>query len=197
MPIRTRLPVDERRDQLLQLGLDLFSRLPYDSVSIDEIADAAGISRGLLYHYFPGKRDFYVAVVRVAVEELIELVEPDAELDPAAQLEQALHRYLAYVARRRHGYLTAVRGGLGTDDEIQELTDRFRARVVERVLAGLRAEPTPALIIALRAWVGYVETSVLAWLDAGQPDVDLVGPAIETLATNLTRLGLPDPRVTA
>lgn len=194
MTIRTRLPVDERRQQLLQLGLDLFSRRPYDSVSIDEIADAAGISRGLLYHYFPSKRDFYVAVVQAAVDELIELVEPDRDLPPEAQLEQALHRYLDYVARRRHGYLTAVRGGLGADAEIQELTDRFRAIAVERVLAGIGAEPTPALVTALRGWVGYVETSVLAWLDAGEPDVDLVSPAIVTLAAVVTHLGLPDPR---
>ena len=67
---RSRLTVDERREQLVRLGVDIFSERPYDEVSIDEIAAAAGISKGLLYHYFPSKRDFYVAVVRHGAAQL-------------------------------------------------------------------------------------------------------------------------------
>jgi AcrR family transcriptional regulator len=53
---RTRLDVDERRTQLVELGLEHFGERAYDDVSIDAIAEAAGISKGLLYHYFPTKR---------------------------------------------------------------------------------------------------------------------------------------------
>ncbi len=73
---RARLSLDERRQQLLDLGLELFSQRPFEDISVEDIADAAGISRGLLYHYFPSKRDFYVAVVRVAAAELRALIEP-------------------------------------------------------------------------------------------------------------------------
>ena len=62
-PARTRLQVDIRRQQLLELGLELFAHQTYDGLSIDEIAKRAGVSKGLLYHYFPSKRAFYVAAV--------------------------------------------------------------------------------------------------------------------------------------
>src|SRR5688572_23935942 len=61
-----RLATDERRTQLLDLGRELFNTRPFDDISIDEIAAAAGISKGLLYHYFPSKRHFYVETVREA-----------------------------------------------------------------------------------------------------------------------------------
>ena len=68
---RTRRLSDERREELLRAGVELFSARSYDEVSIDEIAGAVGISRGLLYHYFPSKRDFYVAGLRRAADDLL------------------------------------------------------------------------------------------------------------------------------
>ena len=70
---RQRLTVDARREQLLGLGMELFSTRAYEEVWIEEIAERAGVSRGLLYHYFPTKRDFYVAVARAAVEDVREV----------------------------------------------------------------------------------------------------------------------------
>lgn len=163
---RARLPVGERRDQLMQRGLELFSSQSYDTVSIDDIAEAAGISKGLLYHYFPSKRDFYVAVVREAVRELIELTEPDPALPPDQRLRASLDAYLDYVERNREGYLAVMQGGVGADPEVRELVDRVRHRTVERILEGLGVRtPSPALLVGLRAWVGFVEGAVAAWLD--------------------------------
>ena len=71
-PLRSRLAVDERRAQLLELGLRLFGTRPYDEVSIDDIAADAGVSKGLLYHYFGSKRAFYVATVQHAAAVLLE-----------------------------------------------------------------------------------------------------------------------------
>src|SRR5580765_6635428 len=68
---RARLEVDERRAQLVALGVELFAARSYDEVSIDELARAAGISKGLLYHYFPTKRDFYVATVEEGATQLL------------------------------------------------------------------------------------------------------------------------------
>src|SRR6185503_20426450 len=68
---RVRLEVDARRAQLLEVGRELFTTRCYDDLSIDEIAQAAGISKGLLYHYFPGKRVYYVESLREAAEELL------------------------------------------------------------------------------------------------------------------------------
>src|SRR3954452_404911 len=84
-PRRVRLQIDERRAQLLELGIRLFSTHAYDDISIDDVADAAGISKGLLYHYFQGKREFYVEVIREASLQLRRLTEPDPTLPPSAR----------------------------------------------------------------------------------------------------------------
>src|SRR5437879_6222914 len=66
---RRRLSVDQRRAELLRIGMELFSTRAYEEIWVEEIAELAGISRGLLYHYFPTKRDFYVAVSRAAAAQ--------------------------------------------------------------------------------------------------------------------------------
>src|SRR6478752_4967934 len=98
---RVRLDLDARREQLMRIGLELFSTNSYDAVSIDEIAARAGISKGLLYHYFPSKREFYVAGVRAAAAQLREVVEPDPELplrsEPTTLLRLAMEGWVGYV----------------------------------------------------------------------------------------------------
>ena len=79
---RARLSTDARRQQLVALGGEMFSERPFDDVSIDDIAAAAGISKGLLYHYFPSKRDFYIAVVRHSADEMEAITETDPRLAP-------------------------------------------------------------------------------------------------------------------
>ena len=101
---RSRLSTDVRREQLVALGIEIFSDRPFDEVSIDDIAAAAGISKGLLYHYFPSKRDFYVAVIRSAADEMQALTEPDPALAPRERLAAALERYLEYVETHARGY---------------------------------------------------------------------------------------------
>ncbi|HEY8502777.1 MAG TPA: helix-turn-helix domain-containing protein, partial [Solirubrobacterales bacterium] len=74
---RSRMSTDARREQLLAAGTDLLGRRPYDEVSIGEIAAAAGVSKGLLYHYFPTKKDFVLAALRRGEDELSQLTAPD------------------------------------------------------------------------------------------------------------------------
>ena len=85
---RTRLDIDLRRSQLVEIGMELFAKRPYDEVSVEEIAAAAGVSRGLLYHYFPTKRDFLVEVVRAQLERLAELTAPDTSKPPLESLRR-------------------------------------------------------------------------------------------------------------
>ena len=70
-----RLSHDERRQQLLEVGLRLFTERPYDDFSMEEAAETAGVSKGLLYHYFPTKRDYYMSVIRAATDEMLRLTE--------------------------------------------------------------------------------------------------------------------------
>jgi len=94
---RVRLEVDERRAQLLALGLAAFSARPYDEVSIDEIAQRAGGSKGLLFHYFASKRAFYAAVIEHAARDLLERTYGDPAQPPLVRLRSCLDAYLTYV----------------------------------------------------------------------------------------------------
>ncbi len=165
--MRTRFPIDERRGQLVRVGLQEFSRRPYDAVSIDEIAAAAGVSKGLLYHYFPSKRDFYIAVIEAAATELREVTEPEPELGEIERLRASLDAYLAYVQQHAEAYVALMRGGIGSDDEIRKIVDETRDVVVGRVFSrlGLNGEPNPILRLTVRGWIGYVEAASLDWLE--------------------------------
>ncbi len=79
----TRLQVDERRRQLLEFGAELFTRHAFDELSMAAIAREAGVSKALLYHYFPSKADFFEATLRQAADELAARTDPDPDLPPA------------------------------------------------------------------------------------------------------------------
>jgi AcrR family transcriptional regulator len=168
---RGRHDVEDRRAQLIELGLDLFTRYAYDEVSIDEVARMAGISKGLLYHYFPTKRDFYAAVIRRSAEQLLEALRSDA-VDPLERLRLGLDGYLAFIARRRAGYVALMRGGAGVDPEIARIVDKTREEAWEEVIAGFPlAAPSPIMRIAVRGWVGFVEAATLDWVTRRGTDV--------------------------
>ena len=167
-PPRTRLDLDARRRQLVDIGLDLFSDRAYDEIAIDDIAAQAGISKGLLYHYFPSKRDFYVAVIREAARDLRERTEPDAGLPPVDRLSESLDAYLRHVEEHARGHATLMRGGIGSDPEVREIVDETRAVVAQRVLEAMvqeGADATPAVRLAVRGWIGFVEAVSLDWVE--------------------------------
>lgn len=164
---RTRLPVDARRDQLLALGLKAFSARSYDEVQVDEIARAAGISRGLLFHYFPSKRAFYLASLQRAAGELLEHVFGPSTGTPVERLRAGLAAYFAYVARHGGSYSALLRGGVGSDTEVQALVEDTRAQIADRLRAELplAGRPPAEVRAALRGWIGFVEAVALDWLD--------------------------------
>jgi AcrR family transcriptional regulator len=164
---RARLSTDARRDQLVALGVEMFSERPFDEVSIDDIAAAAGISKGLLYHYFPSKRDFYVAVVRHSADEMVDVTETDPALAPLARLSDGLDRYLEYVETHARGYATVLRAGIGSDAEVAGVVEGVRAAMANRILDDLPLDRpvAPAVRIAVRGWVGFAEAASLEWLE--------------------------------
>lgn len=170
---RARLSVDERRAQLLDLALTLFADRTYDEISIDEIAKAAGISKGLLYHYFPSKKAFYVAAVRQASEELLAETDVGNDLPTSPPNDPLLLRrgylaFLSFVDRRRVAYSFLLRGGIAVDAEVRELVEDTKQRLVARMLE--KAGPVAAnarLRTTLRGVIGFVEAVSLDWLDHG------------------------------
>jgi AcrR family transcriptional regulator len=165
MSRRRRLELDERRAQLLALGLSAFSKNSYDDVSIDALAQSAGVSKGLLYHYFPSKRDLYVATVRAAAEQLLARIAPDPSLEPLEQVRHGVDAYLSYVQENADAYLSLMQSGVGRDREVHAIVERTRHSFVELLL--VRAgEPQLSLLtrILVRGWVGMVEAASLDWL---------------------------------
>jgi AcrR family transcriptional regulator len=168
--VRNRLEVDERRAQLLQLGLTLFSATPYDGLKIEEVASRAGISKGLLYHYFPTKRAFYVEVLRAAALELVSLVDIEQSLPPLDRARRSIDTYLSYVSRHGAAYVALLRGGLGADPEVATIIEDTRVRFLTRAIEGLGIDqPPPLWRLALRGWIGFVEASSIEWV--AQPTI--------------------------
>ena len=195
----TRLPVEERRAQLLEVGLRLFSTRSWDDVAMDDIAAEVGVSKGLLYHYFPSKRDLYVEVVRLASQALVARTAPDPSLPPRARLRASLQAYLDYVEQRSSAYQVALRGGVGSDGAVWRIVEDTRALVVDRLLDGLGVDrPAPTLRLALRGWVGMVEAVSLDWIERRTVGRDRL---LDLLTTSLDAVvkaaGLVDPATRA
>ena len=171
-----RLAADERRDQLIQMGLEMLGQRSYDQISITELAQAAGISKGLLYHYFPTKADFVIAVLQHAREQLDERLALDPSLTPAEAIDASLDAYLSYAEGHAAGFLAVIRARAGDDEAIRSDLAAGRRRWVS-TLTGFcaalaeadRAElESPALETVLAAWLAFSEDVVARWLTTSQ-----------------------------
>src|SRR4051794_29363073 len=162
----TRLDVDERRRQLLELGASLFARHAYDELSMAKIAREAGISKALLYHYFPSKQAYFAATLEQAAAELARTTEPDADLAPVEQLAASLDAYLSWVERNAGAYSKLIQS-VGAVPAVRELVERVRSDTADRILAGIAPDrpPSPALRAAVRGWLWFMDGAVLDWLE--------------------------------
>lgn len=166
-PSRRRLSVDERRDELIAAALQLFSDRPPEDISIDDVADAAGASRALVYHYFGGKQELYLAALHSAAKQLDDLLRPPAEGKPLERLAVSLHRYFDFVEDHAAGFVALLRGGPAyRSGEVGEVLDGIRSLVMNHIIASIGVEaPGPVLRITLRSWMASVETAGLDWLE--------------------------------
>lgn len=164
---RKRLSPAERRTQLLDIGSRLFADRPYDDVWIEEVADLAGVSRGLMYHYFASKRDFFAEIMKVESARILESTAPDTSLPVTEQVAAGLDAYIRYAVEHEHGVRAVNRGAMLGDDEIQEILTAELEIQQERILAALPAEVRANEVTrtALRGWVSFVRAVCMDWLD--------------------------------
>ncbi|HEV2062575.1 MAG TPA: TetR/AcrR family transcriptional regulator [Solirubrobacteraceae bacterium] len=194
-PAYTRLNVDERRRQLLDRATALFATHGYDELSMAKLAREAGISKPLLYHYFPSKRDLFEAVLSEAAEQHLRRIDTDETLPPAAQLTAAVDAYLTWIEENRGAYAKLLRSaGI---PEVRELIDRVREETAQRILAGIAPEgPPPKVRAAVRGWLWYMDGVCLDWVreqDLGRDDVQ--GLLLGTLLGALTAAGFDASRM--
>lgn len=166
---RSRLSPDARRTQLLDLGVSLLATRSLDELTIDVLAEEAGISRGLLYHYFGNKHDFREAVVRRAVSDLVEQTAPPTGGEPLERLLASMAAYVDYVVANHQGYTSIVRGAAGGNETMRELYEGTRQALTDRIFTedaqGDLIPDTPAARLMVRAWSAMGEELVLTWIE--------------------------------
>jgi AcrR family transcriptional regulator len=193
VPAYERLDVDERRRRLLDLGAELFARHTYAQLSMAAIAREAGISKALLYHYFPSKQAYFVATLQRQAEELGRLIAVDPALPPVEQLTQALDAFLGWVEANAEGYHKLLEGAT-THAEVRELVDVVRHGTAQQILTGLSpgAPPPPALRSAVQGWLWFMDGVLMDWLE--HRDIDrpqLLGLLLGTLLGAVVASGAP------
>jgi AcrR family transcriptional regulator len=194
-PAYRRLENDERRAQLLALGRAAFAAHPYDEVSIDDLAEKAGLSKGLFYYYFPTKKDLYAAAVEAVARELMTSVIANVAKanTPRDRASAGVEAYLDHVAKQGSAFVALMRGGVGTDAKVAGAVDKVRAQMLEQFMGGA---PIGAFLrerklgrIGIRAWIGMVEAASVEWLATkGVAKEELRDLLVDQLFDLLTRV---------
>jgi AcrR family transcriptional regulator len=163
-PAYRRLGVEERRSQLLERGADLFTRYSYDELSMRKIAREVGISKALLYHYFPSKKALFQATLAQAAEQLRARTEPDPDLPPLDQLRGSLEAFLELIDENDRAYGKLMQSATSVP-EVRELVDEIRTRTADRILEGLFPDGAPPKArIAVHGWLWYMDGACLNWI---------------------------------
>ncbi len=192
----TRLGVEERRRQVIAAASDLFADHAFADLSMRRIAQGAGISKALLYHYFPSKTELFKAAVRAHAEELERLIAPAGDREPMAELSASLDAYLAWIEAHARTWAKLMESA-STVPAARELVDAFRARTLQQILARLGGpgEPAPALRIALHGWLGAIDAAVLDWIEHRDLSrADLRDLLLAAFAAAVLAAGQADPR---
>jgi AcrR family transcriptional regulator len=190
-----------RRDQLISHGLRMLDNRALDQVSVEEVAEAAGVSRALLFHYFESKRDFLVALTTEQSRRMLARTEPDLSLgDPIEIARASLAEYIDYVSANRSAYLAILQGSGASDPAMREVAQQTRTVMAERVLSLaelLDLTRTPLIELAVHGWVTFTEQVTVRWLqDPTGVDrdalIELITRALPLIAT--LAAATPDPR---
>jgi len=164
---RARMTPQQRRAQLIELGKEMLSTRSIEELSIEELADQAGISRGLLFHYFGSKQEFHLAVATAAADDVLTVTEPDNSLPPVERLTEAMTKMVDSVIDKPDAYISLVRGSASGDAEMRDLFERTRdvqAARISEVMPEYGVALTPKLTFAIHGWVAFAEETIVRWL---------------------------------
>ena len=161
---RRRLSPEDRRSELLALGAEIFGQRPYDEVRIDEIAERAGVSRALMYHYFPDKRAFFAAVIRTEGDRLFEATNTSDTPGQSLfdRVRAGVLAYVRYDEEHPHGAWAAHMGVGRSDPLLQGIEEvdndrqanRIMARLIEKA-GTLDADVDRDLRVTLYGWLAF------------------------------------------
>jgi AcrR family transcriptional regulator len=175
-----RLTAQQRKEQLVGIGLRLLVDTPLHEFSVDRVAEQAGISRSLLFHHFPTKREYYLAVVRAASRGMVHAVDVVPHDDPAAMIAALV----AFVRRHRATYLAFVSPS-GGDELVRDVNAETRAELVRRFARAAGVDDELG-VLQVRGWIAYAEELVIAWTGSRGAEQD--DALVVLLLTGLRRL---------
>lgn len=166
-----------RRERLIDTAIRLFSERPYGEISVQEIADDAGVATGLLYYHFKDKQGLYVAGLEVLAQRLRAAIESaaDPSLSPIERLMSGLSAHLRFVEEHPTGYRELLRGAAALPP-VAELIERERHERLQQIVEGLppEVERTPTIMATLEGWLHFVDGIQLAWLEGNTLNRDQV-----------------------
>ncbi len=161
-----RLPPDARRFQIIEAAERLFCTRPYTELGVGDVARAAGITQGLVYHYFPSKEAVFAAACELRARELLRSCLPDEDLPLPEQVQRGVRGYFDFVLAHSIEYQNLLRGPTAAEQEIQTICEATRQVIIDRFVAavGFADSDCTALRLSLRGYLGYCESAILAWL---------------------------------
>jgi AcrR family transcriptional regulator len=194
---RRRLQPQQRREHLLDTAAAMFAQQPYDDVMIQDVAARAGVSRALMYHYFPTKRDLYVALFKRASDRFLARVSPDPQLPLAQQLATALEAHIQSFVDHPFEAVTINRGALSDDPAIQAIVAEELNVVGQLLVDQLVAEgrPRDATEIAVEGWLAFVRAACVKWIQS--PNISRTDLTEMCLHAFDCALGIPTSRLRA
>jgi AcrR family transcriptional regulator len=176
-----RLPPAERREQLIDAALTIAARKGYENLAFEKVANQAGVTRNLVYHYFPGGRQ---ELLEAAVHRAGELLSSDWVTDPDVPLGERLaanlNRMMDHAAEPTDAWLLYRQGRGTVDPALLEIAAVYRERVIDNISLNQlgTSKPPPVVRIALDGFLAYVETVVESAIEDDLPReqvIELVG----------------------
>ncbi|QII03678.1 TetR/AcrR family transcriptional regulator (plasmid) [Rhodococcoides fascians A21d2] len=156
---------DRTRQRLLDVAEDVFGDTEFDKVSVADLAQRAGVSHGLLFHYFGSKRGLYLAALHTTAVRMAEAFDRADTGSPVEFLRSGLTRHVHFLATHRGLALRLALGGRGSDSEAWAVfeTARWRALAILSDALGIDSANTAAQTVG-RAAAGAVDEAIVQWL---------------------------------
>jgi AcrR family transcriptional regulator len=162
-----RLAPGQRREQILEAANELFAERGYDEVSVEDIATAAGVTRGLVHHYFGGRKEVYIALLERIGAQREEQIPPPVGRSARARLADTVSRWLDWTEQNRTIWLSTLgRGEDIADPDVRAVVLDLVRRAVAILAAHYAdiADDTPRLRYALECWTGLNRAATRRWL---------------------------------
>jgi AcrR family transcriptional regulator len=193
----SRLPAARRRRQLLDVAIEVFATHGFHRTSMDDVADAAGVTKPVLYQHFSSKRQLYLELLDDVGVRLVAAVTGavDGASGPRQQVEAGFGAYFRFVAQATSGFRLLFGGGVRRDEEFADAVRQFEDNMAESVAALIEAdiEPEHRRLLGYGI-VGLAETAARHWVDswnaeeAAAPDVPFNLKEADRMARRVSEL---------